>query len=118
MEVLHTKHMNARPPSAASLDTYTGRPPEIIPVDITDGTFMEVVGRLSEGAGLGGVRLNEPATLYPDIRGGKRRVATDGDGIFGVARKQGNALGLLPGRDKREADCTGQAARGSSGQGG
>ena len=41
-------------PSSASIDTYTGRPPELIPVDITDGTVMEVAGRLSEGARLGG----------------------------------------------------------------
>ena len=35
MEVLRTKHPDVCTLSAASLDTYTDQPPEIIPVDIT-----------------------------------------------------------------------------------
>ena len=53
MEVLHTKHPKARPPSATSLDTYTGRQPELVLVDITYDTVMEVAGCLFGGAGPG-----------------------------------------------------------------
>ena len=52
--VLRTKHPKACPPTADSLDTYPDRPPELVPMDITDDTVMEVDGRLSRGAGLGG----------------------------------------------------------------
>ena len=55
MEVLRTKHPDARPPSAASTDMYTDQPPKRAPVDITNGTVTEVEGRLSRGAGLGGM---------------------------------------------------------------
>ena len=51
LEVLRTKHPEARTPTAASLDSYTGRPPKFTPVDITDNTVTAVVGRLSGGAG-------------------------------------------------------------------
>ena len=54
MEVLRTKHPEARTPTAASLDCYTGRPPELTPVDITDDTVTAVARRLSGGAGPGG----------------------------------------------------------------
>ena len=54
MEVLHTKHPEARTPTAAILDFYPGRPPELTPVDITKDTVTAVSGRLSEGAGPGG----------------------------------------------------------------
>ena len=54
MEVLHTKHPEARTPTAASLDCYTGRPPELTPVDITDDMVMTVARRLLGGAGPGG----------------------------------------------------------------
>ena len=54
MEVMRIKHMEVRPPSAASLDTYPDQSPYLFPVDITDNTVMEVVVRLSGGAGLGG----------------------------------------------------------------
>ena len=53
MEVLRTKNMDTSPPSAASLDTYTGRPLELVPVDRTEDTVTEIVGRLSGGASLG-----------------------------------------------------------------
>ena len=36
LEVLHTKHPDARPPSTACLDAYLGKLPEMVPVDITD----------------------------------------------------------------------------------
>ena len=35
MEVLRAKHLESRTPTAASLDSYPDRPPEITPVDIT-----------------------------------------------------------------------------------
>ena len=54
LEVICTKHPEARTPTAASLDSYTGRPPEITPVDITDDTVTAVAGRLLGGAGPGG----------------------------------------------------------------
>ena len=36
MEVLHTKHQDALPPSAESLDAYPDNPPEMVPINITD----------------------------------------------------------------------------------
>ena len=54
MEVLRTKHLEGRTPTAASLDSYLGRPPELTPVDITKDTVTAVVGRLLVGAGPGG----------------------------------------------------------------
>ena len=57
MELLCTKHPEARAPIAASLDSYPDQPPELVPVDITDNTVMAVVGRLSGRAGPGGMDL-------------------------------------------------------------
>ena len=54
MEVLRSKHPEARTPPAASLDSYPDHPPEITLVDITDDTVTAVAGRLSGGAGPGG----------------------------------------------------------------
>ena len=54
MEVLCTKHPEARTPTAAILDSYRGRPPELTLVDITEDTLTTVAGRLSGGAGLEG----------------------------------------------------------------
>ena len=54
LEVLRSKHPEAQTPTAASLTTYTGCPPELTPVDITDDTVTAVVGRLSGGARPGG----------------------------------------------------------------
>ena len=48
--VLRAKHPEARTPTAASLTSYTGCPPELTPVDITDDTVMAVAGRFSGGA--------------------------------------------------------------------
>ena len=44
MEVLRTKHPEACTPTASSLDSYSDRPPDLVPVDITDNTVTEVVG--------------------------------------------------------------------------
>ena len=38
-------------PSVSSLDTYTDRPQELVPVDITDDMVTEVSGKLTKGAG-------------------------------------------------------------------
>ena len=46
MEVLRAKHPEARTPTAASLDSYPKRPPELTPVDITDDTVTVVAERL------------------------------------------------------------------------
>ena len=54
IEVLLTKHPGACPPTAAILDTYPGRPPELIPMDITNTMVTEVAGRLSREAGTEG----------------------------------------------------------------
>ena len=54
MEVLYTKHHNARPPSATCMDTYAENLPEMVLVDITDDVVSEVAGRLSGGGGQGG----------------------------------------------------------------
>ena len=53
MVLLRTKHPNAHSPSAATLDTYTGQPIYLVPVDITENTVMEIEGSLSKGAGTG-----------------------------------------------------------------
>ena len=50
MEVLRTKHPEARTPTVASLDYYPGRPPELTPVGITNDTVTVVTGRLLGGA--------------------------------------------------------------------
>ena len=54
LEVLRTKHPEAQTPTAASLDCYTGLPPELTLVDITDDTLTAVAGRISGGSGPGG----------------------------------------------------------------
>ena len=54
MKVLRTKHPEALTPTAAILDAYLGRPPELTPVDITKDMVAAYAGRLSVGGGLGG----------------------------------------------------------------
>ena len=54
MEVLRTKHPDARPSNESSLDMYLDRSPELAPVDITNNMVKEVSGWLSEWAGTGG----------------------------------------------------------------
>ena len=44
MEVLRYKHPEARTPTAASLDSYPDRPPELTSLDITDDTVTAVAG--------------------------------------------------------------------------
>ena len=55
IEVLRTKRLDARLLSMDKLDNYNGRPPELISLDITEDRVMEIAGRLSKGAGLGGM---------------------------------------------------------------
>ena len=55
LEVLRAKHLEAWTPTVACLTSYTGHPPELTLVDITDDTMMAVVGRL-----LGGAKPEEP----------------------------------------------------------
>ena len=56
MEVLRTKHPDARPMSAASMDTYPDQPLELSPVDITKNMVTEVVGQIYGGEGPGGTK--------------------------------------------------------------
>ena len=46
IEVLRTKHLEARAPIVASLDSYPNLPLELVPVDITDNTLTEVAWKL------------------------------------------------------------------------
>ena len=57
IEVLRTKHPDAHPPSAASLNTYTDKLTEMVHVDITDDVVLAVAGRLLGRAGPGGTDL-------------------------------------------------------------
>ena len=57
MEMLRTKHTEARPPFAACLDAYPSNPPEMVPVNITDNVVLAVAGRLSGGLGPWGTDL-------------------------------------------------------------
>ena len=54
MELLHTKHPKVCPLAAASLESYSDRPPELLPVDITNDTVTEVAVQLTGGARPGG----------------------------------------------------------------
>ena len=53
VEVLSTKHPEACPPTATSLDSYPDRPPDLVPVDITNDTVTAVAEQISGGAELG-----------------------------------------------------------------
>ena len=44
MDVLCTKHPDARPPAATILDTYQDRPPELVPVDTNNNKVTKVSG--------------------------------------------------------------------------
>ena len=55
MEVLCTKQPEALPPTLSILESNTDRPPELVPVDITNNTVTAVAGQLSGGAGPGGM---------------------------------------------------------------
>ena len=54
LEVLCTKHQEAQTPPAVCLESYTGRPPELTPVDITEYTVTAIAGRIFGAAGPGG----------------------------------------------------------------
>ena len=54
IEVLYTMRPDAWTSTAASLELYPDRPPEIVPIDITDETVTAVAGRISGGGGPGG----------------------------------------------------------------
>ena len=54
MEVLRAKHLEARTPTAASLESYPDLPPELTPMDITNDTVTAVMGRLLVEARPGG----------------------------------------------------------------
>ena len=54
LEVLRTKHLEARTPTVASLNHYKGRPLELTPVDTTKETETAVAGRLSGAPDRGG----------------------------------------------------------------
>ena len=47
-------HQTSRltPPSLASLESYTGRPPDLVLVEVIEETVTEIVVRLSGGPGL------------------------------------------------------------------
>ena len=118
MEVLHTKHLYAHPPTLASLDTYPDRPPDIFSVDITNDTVTEVTGRLSGGAwpGGGGV-LSETPVLAPTPWCSKKGTTADCCRLFGVVWQRAAPMVLLPSTDERSDDRTVQAARDQAGWG-
>ena len=47
MEVLRTKRLEFRPPTSDSLELYPDRPPELVPVDVTNNTVTVVAGLIS-----------------------------------------------------------------------
>ena len=118
MEVLCTKHPEARTPTAASLDSYLGRPPELTPLDITEDTVMAVAGRLSGGAEPGGVRLHIIAALDPAVWRRKCRAEVDCWGLRRVGWEWVAPLGRLSGTHEWPADRAGKAASYKAGRGG
>ena len=46
IEVLSTKHPEARPPTASSLDSYPGQPPDLSPVNVTEDMVMKITGHI------------------------------------------------------------------------
>ena len=56
LDVLWSKHQWDRAPSTTSLDAYPIRPPELVPVGLTEDTVIEVARPLLGGAGLGGAQ--------------------------------------------------------------
>ena len=87
MKVLRTKHTDARPPTAASMESCTDHPPDIFLVDITDDTVTEVAGQISGGAGLGKGGLSDPSTLATEFLSGERGTAADFCGLRGVVEQ-------------------------------
>ena len=85
MEVLRTKHLDARPPSAASLDTYLDCEHHQQHSDKCGGTTLRR-GRAVSG------KLSEPPELAPTFCSGERLVAADCRRLRGVVRQQANFL--------------------------
>ena len=53
LNVFWSKHPEACASSTTSLDAYPGQSPELVPVNLTKDTVLEVARRLSEGSGPG-----------------------------------------------------------------
>ena len=49
--VLRAKHLEDRAPSTQSLEAYSGRPPDIFILDLTEDTVMEVAWSIYGSAG-------------------------------------------------------------------
>ena len=102
MEVLHAKHPDARPPSAACLDAYPGKPPEMVPVDITGDVVSAVAGRLSGGAGPGGtdsISLQHWLLRFGAASGALRLIVTEmGEWLSNVRPPWAAYRALMSGR--------------------
>ena len=70
MEVLRTKHTEARAPKSPSLDSYLDRPPGLVPVDITDNTLTEVAWKLLGRGRARRDRLGQLGSLATEFLGG------------------------------------------------
>ena len=70
IEVLRTKHLEARAPIVASLDSYPNLPLELVPVDITDNTLTEVAWKLLGRGRAGRDRLGQLGSLATEFLGG------------------------------------------------
>ena len=80
MEVLRTKHPEAHPQTADSLDSYLERPPELVLVDFTDDKVTDVAEQLSGGVGPGGtdpVSLQHWLLCFGAASGELRLIVTD-----------------------------------------
>ena len=116
VEVLRTKHLDARPLTVPSLNTYPDRPPDIVPLDITNNTVREVAGRLSGGSEPGetdSVILKYWLLRFGAARGELRLTLAEFAEWMG---ERAAPLGCLPSADERPDDHAGQAARGQSGR--
>ena len=115
MEVMRTKHPDARPPPAASLDAYPNNPPEMVPVNITENGVAAVAGRLSGGASPGGtdlVSLQHWLLRFGAASGELRLIVAD----FGRAQQWAATMGRLSRHDVRTVDHAGQKSRNQTGR--
>ena len=55
LDVLHPKHPKARPLTVQILEAYGGKPPAMVPVDITNAKLATIARQLPVSAGPGGV---------------------------------------------------------------
>ena len=110
MEVLRTKHPDARPPLAACLDTYTDNPPEMVPVDITDDVLSAVAGSLLGGPGPGGADSVSLQHWLLRFRAaiGERQAKADCCGVRGMDQQLADPMGRLSRYDVRPDDRAGQ----------